>query len=575
MKRRWKKFFKGILYFILFLLMIYSVWWIRSAIVLHNAYSRLRAEGRPMTLDEVIPPYVLDGDNAAPLYLAAAAMLESESLREVYDIRMNRFEYLCRVPFYLIFRATKSLDYIEYAKWKKTTPSKHISAFGDPSMETPIEIRKGLLSGREYQCWKVSHLLPETNSFPGSDYSVFPTGTYYSEFSTGTYYVPTNEAYVFWSNILQYHYSYRTTNYNTFDDLFSLSYEYIRGRLEKDDLRIFYHFMVNDTVLSALKLAEEGTRRAGCRFYTDFEKGPFIRLDHLSKLSCLTAIICARSLYFAKKGDMQEAWYFITAGLKMADALKNEPLIMSQAKRSSMFWTCANTIYELTLIEPPENLTSSLIQNILSTFEDDRPLIKAIDGERVVFNYGMNIIFEKDKNGYRYMHPIYKLAPWYNADRARYISLMHHYAKLAVENNWDSIRVLDNEFYDSIPRYYRLVRAFEPSMQRVLTMSYKDIVKARLTHLSLAILDYHRSNGSYPDNLEQTGVQNLIDPFAGKPMIYHKESNGFIIYSVGEDQTDDGGHCDLEEPWNDKDIILRYPRPPQPKKEGDSSSNYL
>ncbi len=32
-----------------------------------------------------------------------------------------------------------------------------------------------------------------------------------------------------------------------------------------------------------------------------------------------------------------------------------------------------------------------------------------------------------------------------------------------------------------------------------------------------------------------------IDPFTGKPLVYRREGEGFIVYSLGSNQKDDGG----------------------------------
>ena len=54
--------------------------WTLSGIALRDAYKQLRASGRPMTPEEVIPPEVPASENAAPLYKSAFALLESETV---------------------------------------------------------------------------------------------------------------------------------------------------------------------------------------------------------------------------------------------------------------------------------------------------------------------------------------------------------------------------------------------------------------------------------------------------------------------------------------------------------------
>lgn len=62
----------------------------------------------------------------------------------------------------------------------------------------------------------------------------------------------------------------------------------------------------------------------------------------------------------------------------------------------------------------------------------------------------------------------------------------------------------------------------------------------------VAVMRYHKALGRYPDNLEElvsTGYLDSLpmDPYSDKPLVYKKTDDGFILYSIGEDFTDDGG----------------------------------
>jgi hypothetical protein len=56
----------------------------------------------------------------------------------------------------------------------------------------------------------------------------------------------------------------------------------------------------------------------------------------------------------------------------------------------------------------------------------------------------------------------------------------------------------------------------------------------------------HKSRtGRYPESLEELVPGILaevpVDPFTGKPLVYRREGEGFIVYSLGSNQKDDGG----------------------------------
>lgn len=531
-----------------------------SAIVLHLAYSKLRADGRPMTLDEIIPPHISDKDNAAPFYLVAAAMLESKSVKAEYTITISRLEYLYRISVYLTFRAVKLLDHIEYANSKP-----HISV-DESGWRPPVETRKGLLSGREYTI-----MIPPILFLPDPSLSD-PR--------------PPTEAYGYMNSILSqpciYEYS------ASLSDLYNLSSCFLSNRITDNELVLFRRLMANDAVSKAMQLIDDAFKKPECRFDVNYEAGIYMRLNHLSKIRFLNSIICARIRFMVENDDASGAWSSAMDCLKIADSIRREPIPISQLVRRSMIENAADAIYYLSSFSLPDADVSTRLQKSLAALEDITPFVRAIDCERIINNMDMHRLFEKDRYGYSIIHPIYKFVPWYASDKATYNRLMHLLVNAFEKENFSSGLAIfrrypgtqeeyfsEYDIYELIPRHYLVTRFLFPSLLRMHIFSFTMVAKARLTRLSLAIIDYHREHGSYPENLEQTGAKNLIDPFTGKSLIYRREPEGFVIYSVGDDQTDDGGHYDLKEPWNDKDIVLRYPKPPQPKRESNFPSQYL
>ena len=76
----------------------------------------------------------------------------------------------------------------------------------------------------------------------------------------------------------------------------------------------------------------------------------------------------------------------------------------------------------------------------------------------------------------------------------------------------------------------------------------------------LALSLYRSEAGSYPDSLEALVPKYLpalqIDPFDGKPIRYRRQGEGYVLYSVLENKTDDGGvfrkegvRGELDWPW--------------------------
>lgn len=94
------------------------------------------------------------------------------------------------------------------------------------------------------------------------------------------------------------------------------------------------------------------------------------------------------------------------------------------------------------------------------------------------------------------------------------------------------------------------------SIQIFTSMSFPIFIKAlnraatvlaelRMTHLALLLEEERAATGQYPADLDslRDSVPNdmLIDPFSGSGLRYIPDQLGFILYSVGEDGTDEGG----------------------------------
>jgi peroxiredoxin len=83
-------------------------------------------------------------------------------------------------------------------------------------------------------------------------------------------------------------------------------------------------------------------------------------------------------------------------------------------------------------------------------------------------------------------------------------------------------------------------------------------------HVAFALARYHCDSGHYPKNLDALSPKYLDripqDIFSGKPLIYRLTENGYLLYSVGLNGKDEGGHGPDDEPSGD-DLVIRMPLP--------------
>lgn len=95
-------------------------------------------------------------------------------------------------------------------------------------------------------------------------------------------------------------------------------------------------------------------------------------------------------------------------------------------------------------------------------------------------------------------------------------------------------------------RRFLLLKVLIPALSRASEIAFR----AKLTHEAtvtvLALRQWQLEKNQYPESLKELVIAGYLkdlpmDPFSDKPVIYRKIDDGFTLYSVGFDFTDDGG----------------------------------
>jgi len=83
----------------------------------------------------------------------------------------------------------------------------------------------------------------------------------------------------------------------------------------------------------------------------------------------------------------------------------------------------------------------------------------------------------------------------------------------------------------------------------------------RMAVVSLALAVWRAEKGNYPDKVDALSPAVLkaipADPFTDKPLIYRRAGEGYVLYSVGPNMTDDGGVKDSEKGADDVKLGVR------------------
>ena len=107
-------------------------------------------------------------------------------------------------------------------------------------------------------------------------------------------------------------------------------------------------------------------------------------------------------------------------------------------------------------------------------------------------------------------------------------------------------------------RLYVITSILEPAIGRVNELYAELIANLRITRAGLALLQERKVQGVFPDMLEELKIENLDDPFSKELLRYKAQGQGFILYSVGRDEKDNGGSPRQKKQKDDWDIVWSY-----------------
>ncbi len=103
-----------------------------------------------------------------------------------------------------------------------------------------------------------------------------------------------------------------------------------------------------------------------------------------------------------------------------------------------------------------------------------------------------------------------------------------------------------NDIVDELSFRYTLIMVFFPAVEKVIDHHYRSKANYEATLTVIALLRYEKEKGNLPVSLEalvEAGYLKSVptDPYSDGELVYKKTDDGFTLYSVGDNFTDDDG----------------------------------
>jgi ABC-type transport system involved in multi-copper enzyme maturation permease subunit len=346
--------------------------------------------------------------------------------------------------------------------------------------------------------------------------------------------------------------------------------------LTAEHKRTISRIMKDPEFANLYDLIEKAVNMPACRFDINYEEGPAMPLPHLAKMRMLGRLTAARAYILGWEGKHKEAWESAKVGFCLGDSLDDEPVFVSKLVRIAVDMFAMDSFQQF-LDKPGEIFSFSEYQALIRiTDQKNRRLTRqALEGElaflgRPVFEKHVSLdqlfVRSSPDNGrkIRFLGNIYRSylgSPILKEDYAFYIHAITNLMQITDEPyylvkekhyNWERELVAHDRFkvYKRIMSAMILPAYSRVNVQQAIYNAHLDTFK-----LALALRIYREDHGYYPDTLSSLAPGIIpeppLDPFTGKDYIYRREGKGFIVYSVGPNEKDDGGIYDTKQKYDD------------------------
>jgi len=330
-------------------------------------------------------------------------------------------------------------------------------------------------------------------------------------------------------------------------------------------------------VIEALAAVEQGAQRSRCRFDI-WDSSPIVG-HTLQGMGRLAGLLNNKARFEADRGHIEGAWGTVETCLRLTQATKRVPVLDFQGMRMGSIRGVTRVIQDLCEIALPDPSQTAVIEPLLRDLVDDRDLLAALDGERLFVGEWVFSLPRTELQ--RQLRRIFPDKSWIDLarisigmsfkpllqnDHAHYLRVLYTFSRIAQT----PYAGLDQDLaIQAVPR--RVLGRFSFVTGQIMPYTFDfdrqfhtlTIAAVRITRAGLAVLQHKQTHGVFPEDLSTLGLQDLDDPFSGRPLIYRSEGAGFIVYSIGFDQKDDGGIPQPRHAWREPgcDVVWRYPGP--------------
>jgi len=311
----------------------------------------------------------------------------------------------------------------------------------------------------------------------------------------------------------------------------------------------------------ALELARKGAEIAEGPFDVDWgSRGMRALPYHLPLLKKDGMLLHTDAIVSARKGDLAGAMNDVRLILRLRRTVEDDPVYVSKLVSYALDYLAFWTLQGVLEFGRPDRANIEAVLKELENREASNSPASALRSETTLgldfFNdlaWDPSLIYEmspsrRASSGERFLARGFRIIWITPADELGYLKTMRKHiataglpypamAAVAVRTTRASYR---------LPFTFHLLGNWlVPVSDHAFDQLIRLIATTRMARVVLAANLYYIDSGRYPDTLDEMaskyGIGEQIDPYSDKPLIYQRRGDGFIVYSVGPNMTDDGG----------------------------------
>ena len=304
----------------------------------------------------------------------------------------------------------------------------------------------------------------------------------------------------------------------------------------------------------ALELLHAGAAIRDCRYPIDLSAGFAATTPNLSEIRKAVRLLGLEAILHAENGDGRSATRSAISAFGIARSLAREPVTISQLVRAACQSSAISAVEQV--INRTELSDEQLLELIESVKESERisDISCAFVGERCM---GISFFRVPESAGpdviggsgplFRSVLALYRGVGLADADAVIYLDLMEGYlkaAQLPLHERMEAVNAVDARLR-STSKVHVMLHSIMPALSRITTIETRAIARLRAAGVALTIQRYRLAAGALPGKLADLVPAYLEtvpkDPFDGNDLRYRKLEPGFVVYSICEDLSDDGG----------------------------------